>query len=101
MNFDTLNIEFYLNNTSLIALWTLSLWVYFKIDKGAGVVLFYSFFTDHFYKLILVYSDQISYSSEGMNAPIWIHVARLLSIIGHLLVPFGLWLLAKNRSRKV
>ena len=96
---DTFNIELHVTNISLAALWILALWIYFRDSKLAGAILFYSFFTDHIYRLILVYTDQITYTVDGMDAPIWIHVFRLLSIVGHLVVPLGLWLLVKKQQK--
>lgn len=100
MMINIFDIEFYINNISLLAMWVLALWIYFSHDKLAGAVLFYSFFIDHLYRLVLVYSDQISYTSQGMDAPMWIHVARFLSMIGHLLIPVGLWLLVRGHRKE-
>ncbi len=99
MIIDNFDFEFILNNLGLLMLWLFSLYICIKIDKVAGGILFFSFFTGHLYKLVLVYTDQISFSVDGMNAPLWIHILQILSVLGQLLVTVGLWFLVKEKMK--
>lgn len=91
-----MDFEFFINNVSIASAWIFSVWIFLRYSYIGGGILFFSIFSDHAYSLILVYSGEILFNGRGMDAPAWIQVARVLSILGHIVFPIGLFALIRD-----
>lgn len=95
-----MDFEFILINSALAASSFVSLWLIVRGNWLSGGLLLFSFISDQVYSLILVYGSGIAFSSSGMEAPLYIDVARWAAAVGHVFLPIGIWLLFRGNAQK-